>query len=60
MTTKEALKRALATFVFGALSAPVTAGWLDVDALKLALASGVAALVNFVYRAAEAYLENSK
>lgn len=60
MTFNEAFKRAVATFVFGALSAPVTSGWVDVDAWKLALASGVTALVNFVYRAVEAYLGDSK
>jgi hypothetical protein len=52
----EAAKRALATFVFGAFSAPVTAAWIDAEAWKLAVASGVAALVNLAVRLSQAYL----
>ena len=56
MTIVEAAKRALATFVFGALSVPVSAAALDVDVFKTVLAAGIAAVLNFAYRAAEAYL----
>ncbi len=57
MTHKDAIKRAVATFVFGALSSPVGSAVLDVATWKIALASGLAALVNWVYRAAEAYID---
>lgn len=56
MTHTEAFKRAVATFVFGALSTPLSAAVLDVEAWKVAVASGLAAVLNWVYRAAEAYL----
>ena len=56
MTYTEALKRAAATFVFGALSTPLSAAVLDVEAWKVAVASGLAAVLNWVFRAAEAYL----
>ena len=55
MTYSDALKRAVATFVFGALSTPVSAAVLDLNAWKVALASGIAAVVNYAYRLAEAY-----
>lgn len=59
MTYKDAFKRAVATFVFGALSAPIGAALLDVSSWKIALTSGVAAVVNWAYRSAEAYLKES-
>ena len=59
MTYLDALKRAVATFVFGALSTPVSAAVLDVEAWKVAVSAGLAALVNYVYRAVEAYIEES-
>lgn len=57
MTYTEAGKRALATFVFGALSTPLSSAVLDVSAVKIALAAGLAAVLNFAFRAAESYLE---
>lgn len=56
MTYKEALRRAVATFVFGALSSPVAASVLEVEAWKAAAAAGLAALVNWVFRTVEAYV----
>jgi hypothetical protein len=56
MNYVEASKRALATFIFGAFSAPVTASMLDTETWKLAVASGVAALVNLAVRLSQAYL----
>lgn len=58
MNYTEAAKRALATFVFGALSAPATAAWLDTATWKMAAASGVAALINLAVRWSQAYLES--
>jgi hypothetical protein len=57
MTYSDAAKRAVATFVFGALSTPLSAQIFDVSALKVAGAAGVAAVLNFLYRTAEAYLD---
>jgi hypothetical protein len=56
MTYHEAAKRALATFIFGALSTPFSSTVLDVSALKVAAAAGIAAVLNFAFRAAESYL----
>ena len=60
MTYSDAVKRAVATFVFGALSTPLSAAVLDVSAWKVAAASGLAAVLNFVYRIAQAYLEETE
>lgn len=59
MTYKDALKRAVATFVFGALSTPVGAAVLDIAAWKVALSAGITAVVNWAYRTAEAYLKGN-
>ena len=56
MTYRDAAKRALATFVFGALSTPFSSTVLDVSAVKVAIAAGITAVLNFVFRAAESYL----
>lgn len=56
MTIHEAVKRAVATFVFGALSVPVSAAAFDADVVKSVLVAGVAAVLNLAYRAAESYL----
>lgn len=56
MTYAEAAKRAVATFIFGALSTPLSSTVLDVSAVKVAFAAGIAAVFNFAYRAAESYL----
>lgn len=58
MTYKDALKRAVATFVFGALSSPVGAAVLDVSTWKVAVSAGIAAVVNWAYRTAQAYLDS--
>jgi hypothetical protein len=60
MTYSDAIKRAVATFLFGALSTPISAAVLDVSAWKVAAASGLAAVLNFVYRIVEAYLEKTE
>ena len=58
MTYSDALKRAVATFVFGALSSPVGAAVLDISTWKIAVTAGIAAVVNWAYRSAEAYLKS--
>lgn len=58
MKYQDSVKRAVATFVFGALSTPVPAAIFDVSAWKFAVAAGVASLVNLAYRAAEQYLNS--
>jgi hypothetical protein len=58
MTYSDALKRAVATFVFGALSSPVGAAVLDISTWKVAVTAGIAAVVNWAYRSAEAYLKS--
>jgi hypothetical protein len=60
MTYVDAAKRAVATFLFGALSTPVSSAVFDVSAWKVAAASGLAAVINFLYRAVEAYLEETE
>jgi hypothetical protein len=60
MTYFDAVKRAIATFLFGALSTPVSAAVLDLSAWKVAAASGIAAVLNFVYRSVEAYLAETE
>lgn len=55
MTYKEAFKRAVATFIFGASSAPIPAAIWDVAAWKFAAAAGVAAVWNLLVRWAQAY-----
>lgn len=57
MTYKEGLKRAVATFIAGAASAPISAAVLDVDTLKVLAASGLAAVLNLVVRWAQVYIE---
>lgn len=52
----DAVKRAVATFVFGALSTPVSSAVFDVAAWKVAAGAGLAAVLNFLYRAAETFL----
>lgn len=56
MTYREAFRRAVATFVAGASSAPVPAAIFDVAAWKFAAAAGVAAVWNLVVRWSQAYL----
>jgi hypothetical protein len=57
MTYKEGFQRALATFIAGAAAAPISGLVLDVDTLKVVLASGLAAVLNLVVRWTQVYLE---
>lgn len=56
MSYRDAVKRAVATFVFGVTSSPVPATLFDVDAWKFAAAAGVAAVWNLLVRWSQAYL----
>ena len=58
MKYKDSLKRSVATFLFGALSTPVSAAVFDIAAWKFAIAAGVTALINLAYRSSEAYLNS--
>jgi hypothetical protein len=60
MTLSDAVRRAAATFVFGATSAPLPAIILDKSAWLFVLASGVSAVWNFLYRWAEVELKSKK
>jgi len=56
----ESGKKALATFIFattGVLIGSPAVG-LDADAWKLAIGTGIGALINFAYRWSEAYLKH--
>jgi hypothetical protein len=55
MTYKEALKRAVATFVAGATAAPLTSAVVDISFLKAAAVAGVVAVWNLVARTAQAW-----
>jgi hypothetical protein len=55
MTYKEALKRAVATFVAGATAAPLTSAIVDISFLKAAAVAGVVAVWNLVARTAQAW-----
>lgn len=55
MTYREALQRAVATFVAGATAAPLTAAAFDVSFFKAAAIAGLIAVWNFVGRAAQAW-----
>jgi hypothetical protein len=57
MTYREAFKRAVATFIFGASSAPLPAVMFDVEGWKVVAAAGVAAVWNLLVRWAQAYAE---
>jgi hypothetical protein len=57
MTYKDAFHRALATFVAGAASAPVSAAVLNLETVKFIIASGLAAVLNLLVRWAQVYLE---
>lgn len=58
MTIKEALKRAVATFIAGATAAPLTAAAFDVSFFTAAAIAGFVAVWNFLGRAAEAWLKS--
>ena len=55
MTYKEALKRAVATFVAGATAAPLTSTLIDISFFKAAAVAGVIAVWNLVARSAQAW-----
>lgn len=55
MTYKEALKRAVATFVAGATAAPLTSTLVNISFFKAAAAAGVIAVWNLVARSAQAW-----
>lgn len=56
MTYKDAVRRAVATFVYGATASPVAAGLLSIATWKAAAVAGVGALWNLAHRSAQAYL----
>ena len=60
MKYSEALKRALATFVFAFTGVLVGGALGTVPVWESALWAGLGAVLNFVYRAAEAYLNTPK
>jgi hypothetical protein len=60
MTYKEALKRAVATFVAGATAAPLTSTLVDISFFKAAAAAGVIAVWNLVARSAQAWKANDQ
>jgi hypothetical protein len=55
MTYKEALKRAVATFVAGATAAPLTSAVVGISFFKAAAVAGVIAVWNLVARSAQAW-----
>jgi hypothetical protein len=55
MTYKEALKRAVATFVAGATAAPLSSALIGISFFKAAAVAGVIALWNLVARSAQAW-----
>ena len=57
MTYKDALKRAVATFVAGATASPLTAAVFNIGFFKAAGIAGLIAVWNFVARSAQAWNE---
>lgn len=57
MTYRDAVKRALATFVAGATATPLAAELLDLKVLKVAAVAGVIAVWNLAGRFAQAWLK---
>lgn len=55
MTYKEALKRAVATFVVGATAAPITSTLVGISFFKASAVAGVIAVWNLVARSAQAW-----
>ena len=58
MNYKDAFRRAVATFIFGVSTAPVSSAMFEVDAWKFAAAAGLAAVWNLIVRYAQAYLNS--
>lgn len=55
MTYKEALKRAVSTFVAGATAAPLTSALVGISFFKASAIAGVIAVWNLVARSAQAW-----
>jgi hypothetical protein len=55
MTYKEALKRAVATFVAGATAAPLSSALVGISFFKAAAIAGVIAVWNLIARSAQAW-----
>lgn len=60
MKHADAVKLAAAYFVIGATSTPLSSAVLDVSAWKLAAAAGIAAVIDFGRRVAQAYIADRK
>lgn len=58
MNYKDAIRRAIATFIFGVSAAPVSSAMFEVDAWKFAAAAGLTAVWNLIVRYAQAYLNS--
>lgn len=56
MTYKEAISKAVATFVAGATAAPLTAAVADISFFKAAFVAGIVAVWNLAGRVAQAWL----
>lgn len=56
MSYRDAIKRALATFVAGATATPLAAAILDLEVLKVAAVAGIIAVWNLTGRLAQAWL----
>lgn len=56
MTYKDAIKRAVATFIAGAASAPIPAAVFNLAAWQLVASAGIAAVINLAVRWAQAYI----
>ena len=58
MKYQDSAKKAVATFIFASTGILVGGAVGGLDILKTALWTGVGALINFVYRASEEYINN--
>jgi hypothetical protein len=55
MTYKEALKRAVATFIAGATAAPISSALIGISFFKAAGVAGIIAVWNLIARSAQAW-----
>ena len=58
MNYREALNKAIATFVAGATAAPVTAAIADISFFKAAGIAGIVAVWNWLGRTAQAWVNS--
>jgi hypothetical protein len=58
MTYKEAINKAVATFVAGATAAPLTAAVADISFFKAAAVAGLVAVWNLAGRVAQAWISS--